>query len=159
MVTLHQLLKLMTEQRASDLHITADSAPMLRIDGRLVPVRMPPLQPPETQELCYAILTDEQKRRFEIAKELDFSFGIRGLSRFRGNLFRQRGAVAGAFRTIPYEVPSFETLGLPTILSDLCNKPRGLILVTGDGPLVEEFLALLSVNSWLTEIIHLAPVL
>ncbi len=131
MANLHQLLKAMIEKGASDLHITTSSPPQLRIDGRLHPLKMPPLSPPETKQLCYSVLTDAQKHRFEEDSELDLSFGVRGLSRFRANVFLQRGAVAGAFRAIPYKVRTFEELGLPRIVLELTKKPRGLILVTG----------------------------
>jgi len=131
MANLHQLLKAMIEKGASDLHITTSSPPQLRIDGKLHPLKMPPLSPPETKQLCYSILTDAQKHRFEESNELDLSFGVRGLSRFRANVFMQRGAVAGAFRAIPYKIMSFEELGLPRIVTELSKKPRGLILVTG----------------------------
>jgi twitching motility protein PilT len=131
MANLHQLLKAMIEKGGSDLHITTSSPPQLRIDGKLHPLKMPPLSPPETKQLCYSILTDAQKHRFEEDSELDLSFGVRGLSRFRANVFNQRGAVAGAFRAIPYKIKTFEELGLPRVVSDLSKKPRGLILVTG----------------------------
>ncbi len=131
MVTLHQLLKVMIDRGASDLHITAGSPPQLRIDGRLVPVKSNALSPTETKELCYSILTDQQRQKFEEEKELDLSFGIRGLSRFRSNIFVQKGAVAGAFRTIPYRIPSMKELGLPKITPELTRVPRGLVLVTG----------------------------
>src|ERR671910_2004331 len=130
-VTLHQLLKTMVERGGSDLHITTNSPPQIRIDGKLVPLDMPPLAAPETKQLAYSVLTDAQKHRFEENLELDFSFGVKGLSRFRANLFNQRGAVGAVFRAIPYEIKSFEDLGLPPIVQDLCKKPRGLILVTG----------------------------
>jgi twitching motility protein PilT len=131
MANLHQLLKAMIEKGASDLHITTSTPPQLRIDGKLVPLKMPPLSPPETKQLCYSILTDSQKHKFEETNELDLSFGVRGLSRFRANIFTQRGAVAGAFRAIPYKIKSFEDLGLPKVITELVRKPRGLILVTG----------------------------
>ncbi len=131
MANLHQLLKAMIEKGASDLHITTNSPPQLRIDGKLHPLKMPPMAPPETKQLCYSILTDAQKHRFEETWELDLSFGVRGLSRFRANIFMQRGAVAGAFRAIPYKILSFEELGLPRVVTELAKKPRGLILVTG----------------------------
>jgi len=131
MANLHQLLKAMVEKGASDLHITTGSAPQLRIDGKLVPLKTGALSPVETKQLCYSILTDAQKHKFEEESELDLSFGVKGLSRFRANIFMQRGAVAGAFRTIPFKILSFQELGLPTIVSDLAKKPRGLILVTG----------------------------
>jgi twitching motility protein PilT len=128
---LHQLLKAMVDRGASDLHITTGSAPQLRIDGELVPLKMNPLTPVETKQLCYSILTDAQKHKFEEDNELDLSFGVKGLSRFRSNIFMQRGAVAGAFRTIPFKILTFQELGLPPIVQELSKKPRGLILVTG----------------------------
>jgi twitching motility protein PilT len=131
MANLHQLLKAMIEKGASDLHVTTGSAPQLRIDGHLVPLKMPPFSSQDTKQLCYSILTDAQKHKFEENNELDLSFGVKGLARFRSNIFVQRGAVAGAFRTIPYKILTFEELGLPRVVSDLAAKPRGLILVTG----------------------------
>ncbi|MBW1972673.1 MAG: type IV pili twitching motility protein PilT [Spirochaetes bacterium] len=131
MFTLHELLKTMVETGASDLHITTGVPPHLRINGSLVPIDAAPLTPSDTKQLCYSVLTDAQKHKFEEENELDFSFGIKGLSRFRGNIFIQRGAVAAAFRTIPYKIMSFEELGLPPIVEDLTKKPKGLILVTG----------------------------
>ena len=130
-VNLQQLLKAMVEQGASDLHITTGSPPQLRIDGVLVPLRVNQLSQVDTKQLCYSVLTDTQKLRFEEDKELDFSFGVRGVARFRANLFMQRGAVGGAFRTVPFQVKSFGDLGLPPIIEELCNKPRGMVLVTG----------------------------
>ncbi len=131
MATIYDLLKTMVEKGASDLHITTGSPPRLRIDGKLIPLDNPALTPVETKALCYSILTDSQKHKFEENNELDLSFGVKGLSRFRGNIFMQRGAVAGAFRTIPFEIRTFIDLGLPEIVNDLVKKPRGLILVTG----------------------------
>lgn len=130
-VTLHMLLKAMIDKGASDLHISTGTPPLLRIDGRLVALRTPPLSPVETQELCFSALSDSQKRAFERDRELDFSFGVRGLSRFRANYFRQRGGVAAAIRTIPFETTSLETLGTPPVLKELARRPRGLILITG----------------------------
>ena len=131
MANLHQLLKAMIEKGASDLHLTTGSPPQLRVDGRLVPLRMEPLSPQDTKQACYSILTDSQKHRFEAQSELDLSFGVKGLARFRANVFVQRGAVAAAFRTIPFKILSFEELGLPPVIEKLSQKPRGLILVTG----------------------------
>ncbi len=128
---LHQLLKIMVDEGASDLHITTNSPPQIRVHGRLKPLNHPPLTAAETKQMIYAILNDSQKHMFEENLELDFSFGIKGLARFRANIFYQRGAVAGAFRKIPYEIRSFEELGLPPVVKTLCDKPRGLILVTG----------------------------
>jgi len=131
MANLHQLLKIMVEKGASDLHITVGSAPQLRIDGRLRALKMPPLTANDTRQLIYSVLTDSQKKKFEESNELDLSFGVKGLSRFRANCFVQRGAVSGVFRQIPFQIYSFEELGLPPILSDLANRAHGLVLVTG----------------------------
>src|SRR5690606_31676714 len=115
----------------TDLHVTNGSPPMLRLDGRLVPLRTPPFSPDDTKALCYSILSDKQKHRFEEDLELDLSFGVKGLARFRSNLYMQKGAVSGAFRLIPYEIKTFDQLGLPAIVRELATKPRGLVLVTG----------------------------
>ncbi|UFS69706.1 type IV pilus twitching motility protein PilT [Geomonas sp. RF6] len=131
MINFHQLLKDLVERGGSDLHITTNTPPQIRIDGKLTPMDIPPLNAIETKQLCYSILTDAQKHKFEEENELDLSFGVKGLSRFRGNIFIQRGAVAGVFRVIPYRILSFEELGLPPVVTELCGKPRGLILVTG----------------------------
>ncbi|OGR23515.1 MAG: type IV pili twitching motility protein PilT [Desulfuromonadaceae bacterium GWB2_53_15] len=131
MVNLHQLLKILVEANGSDLHITTNSPPQIRVDGKLTPMDFPPLNQVETKQLCYSVLTEAQKHKFEEENELDLSFGVKGLSRFRGNVFIQRGAVAGVFRVIPYRILTFEDLGLPPIVVELCAKPRGLILVTG----------------------------
>ena len=131
MSNLRQLLNLMVEQGASDLHLTCGSPPQLRIDGHLVPVKSQPLTSQDTQSLCYSFLTDEQRQQFEEKKELDLSFGVRGLCRFRVNLFIQRGAISGAFRAVANEILNFETLGLPPVVSELTKRSRGLILVTG----------------------------
>jgi len=121
----------MIEKGASDLHITTGSPPQLRIDGKLHPLKMPPLAPQETKQLCYSVLTDAQKHRFEDTNELDLSFSVQKLSRFRGNVFVQRGNVSGAFRAIPFKIMTMEELALPPIVTELSRKPRGLILVTG----------------------------
>ncbi|GMV12644.1 MAG: type IV pilus twitching motility protein PilT [Polyangiaceae bacterium] len=130
-VNLHQLLRAMIEKGASDMHITTGSPPLLRIDGAIVPLKLPPLSPVETKQLCYSVLTEDQKIQFEKNKELDLSFGVKNLSRFRANIFMQRGAVSGAFRSIPFKILSFEELGLPPVVTELASKPRGLVLVTG----------------------------
>jgi twitching motility protein PilT len=130
-VNLHQLLKTMIEKGASDMHITTGSPPLLRIDGSIVPLKLTPLGPVETKQLCFSVLTEEQRAHFEKENELDLSFGVKGLSRFRANIFTQRGAVAGAFRTIPFKILTFDELGLPAVISEFANKPSGLILVTG----------------------------
>jgi len=130
-IALSELLRKMIEHGGSDLHITTNSAPMVRVHGVLRPLEYSELTPAETKQLAYSVLTDAQKHRFEETLELDFSFGIKGLSRFRANIFNQRGAVGAVFRSIPYEIKSFEELGLPGVVTKLCEKPRGLILVTG----------------------------
>src|SRR6266516_765076 len=106
--TLHQLLKQVVEMGGSDLHLTTSSPPMVRLDGRLIPLPYPPMTVSETKQLAYSVLTDSQKHRFEESLELDFSFGIKGLARFRANIFNQRGAVGAVYRTIPYEIRSFK---------------------------------------------------
>ncbi|MFH0926370.1 MAG: type IV pilus twitching motility protein PilT [bacterium] len=131
MPNLQQLLSIMIEKDASDLHITIGSPPQIRVNGDLVPLDFQPLAAQETKQLAYSVLTDIQRMKFENDLELDFSFGIKGLSRFRANVFNQRGAVALAIRTIPHKIKTFEELGLPAIAKELCEKPRGLILITG----------------------------
>ncbi|HYO64149.1 MAG TPA: type IV pilus twitching motility protein PilT [Pyrinomonadaceae bacterium] len=131
-ISLSDLLKKLIEMGGSDLHITTNSPPQVRVDGHLRPLEgFRALTSADTKALAYSVLTDAQKHRFEEALELDFSFGVRGLSRFRANLFNQRGAVGAVFRAIPYEIKSFDVLGLPPVVSTLCDRPRGLILVTG----------------------------
>ena len=131
-LTLPDLLRRMTELGGSDLHITTNSPPQVRVHGHLHPLgEFPVLSPSETKSLAYSVLTDAQKHRFEENLELDFSFGLKGMSRFRANLFNQKGAVGAVFRAIPYEIRSFDALGLPPVVKDMCKKPRGLILVTG----------------------------
>lgn len=131
MPNLHKLLQTMIEKGASDLHLTTGAPPKIRVNGRLLSLDEPPLTHADTKQLLYSVLTETQKHRFEEENELDFSFGLKGLSRFRGNVFVQRGAVAGAIRTVPFEIKTFEALGLPPIVSNLAKKPRGLVLVTG----------------------------
>ena len=131
MISMHELLSMMYEKGASDLHITTGVSPTIRVDGRLIPMPAEPLMPQDTKRLCYSILTEAQKQRFEEDWELDLSFGVKGLSRFRANIYMQRGALAAAFRTIPFKIRDFDDLGLPPVVRDLCKKPRGLVLVTG----------------------------
>ena len=121
----------MLEIGGSDLHLTTNSAPQVRVHGHLRPLDMPILSAAETKQLAYSVLTDAQKHRFEENLELDFSFGLKGMARFRGNLFNQRGAVGAVFRVIPFEIKGFDQLHLPPVVGKLCEKPRGLILVTG----------------------------
>jgi twitching motility protein PilT len=122
----------MIEKGASDLHITAGDRPKLRVDGDIVNSNIEvSLQPKDTLQLAYSVLTENQKKRFEMEDELDFSFGIQNLARFRGNCFKQRGCVSMVIRQIPFNIRTFEELGLPRVIADLSDKPRGLILVTG----------------------------
>src|SRR6202000_3150258 len=130
-MTLSELLKKMIEMGGSDLHITTNSAPRVRVHGKLRPLDMPPLTAADTKSLAYSVMTDAQKHRFEEDLELDFSFGLKGLARFRANVFNQRGASAAVFRVIPYEIKSFQQLALPPVIARLCERPRGVILVTG----------------------------
>ncbi len=131
MATLPELLKTLVENSGSDLHITTDTPPQIRVHGHLKPLDLPSLGPAETKNLAYSVLTDAQKKRFEEALELDFSFGIRGIARFRCNVFNQRGAVAAVYRVIPEQIKGFTELGLPQVLANLADRPRGLVLVTG----------------------------
>ena len=129
---LRALLEEMIEREASDLHITAGERPKLRIDGDITDSTVNEvLTPKDTLQLAYSVLTENQKKRFETEDELDFSFGIQNLARFRGNVFKQRGCVAVVIRMIPFNVKTFQDLGLPSIVAKLAEKPRGLILVTG----------------------------
>jgi twitching motility protein PilT len=131
MVELQQLLESVIEKKASDLHITKGSPPQFRINGSLTTFDPVALTATDTKRLCYSVLTDAQRQKFEEDWELDFSFGVKGLSRFRGNIYMQRGAVAGAFRAIPFEILNFSELGIPAVVNELIKKPKGLVLVTG----------------------------
>ena len=130
-LTLQALLKAMVDKGASDLHITVGSPPRLRIDSDLVRLQTEPLTPVDTKTLCYSVMNDAQKLRYEEDLEIDFSFGIRNLARFRANVYMQQSCVAGAFRLVPYNVIPLDELGLPPIVTELTEKPRGLVLVTG----------------------------
>src|SRR5881398_1939826 len=130
-LSLSDLLKRLMEMSGSDLHITTNSPPQIRVHGHLVPLDLPQMTPADTKQLAYSVMTDAQKHRFEESLELDFSFGLKGLARFRANVFNQRGATSAVFRLIPFEIKSFNQLGLPAVVSKLCDKPRGLVLVTG----------------------------
>jgi twitching motility protein PilT len=131
-VNLRSLLEEMIERDASDLHITAGERPKLRVDGDITNSKVEnPLSPKETLQLAYSVLTENQKKRFENEDELDFSFGIQNLARFRGNCFKQRGCVTLVIRQIPFSVRTFDELGLPPALKQLSTRPRGLVLVTG----------------------------
>ena len=131
-LNLRILLQEMIQRGASDLHITVGNPAKVRIDGDLTEIYTKQvLAPKDTLSLAYSILTDNQKKRFETEDELDFSFGVQNLSRFRGNVYKQRGCVAMAIRQIPYEIVSIEKLGLPPVINQLADRPRGLVLVTG----------------------------
>src|SRR6266496_756431 len=131
-ISLSELLHKLAELGGSDLHVTTGTPPLVRVHGEIRPLdNYRPLTSVETKQLAYSVLTDAQKHRFEENLELDFSFGVKGLSRFRANIFNQRGAVGAVFRAIPYEIKAFEDLGLPAVVKQMCDKPRGLILVTG----------------------------
>src|SRR6476661_2132242 len=129
--TLPELLKMTVDLGGSDLHLATSTPPQVRVHGKLQRLPMPDLTPTETKQLAYSVMTDTQKKRFEETLELDFSFGIRGLARFRSNVFNQRGAVGAVYRLIPEKIRSFQDLGLPMVLSTLAERPRGLVLVTG----------------------------
>src|SRR5687767_6645117 len=131
MATLPELLRTLVEVHGSDLHITTNTPPQVRIHGHLQPLDLPPLGPSETKALAYSVLTDSQKKRFEETLELDFSFGIRDVARFRCNVFNQRGAVAAVYRVIPEHIKGFDDLALPAVIATLADRPRGLVLVTG----------------------------
>ncbi len=129
--TLPDLLKITVEMDGSDLHLTTNSPPAVRVHGKLRPLEFTPLNPAETKQLAYSVLTDAQKKRFEETMELDFSFGIRGVARFRCNVFNQRGAVAAVYRLIPEKIRTFQELSIPAVVAQLADRPRGLVLVTG----------------------------
>src|SRR5438093_7807494 len=131
MATLPDLLKMTVELNGSELHIATNTPPQVRVHGKLQRLQQPELTPSETKQLVYSVLTDAQKKRFEETMELDFSFGIKGLARFRCNVFSQRGAVGAVYRLIPEKIRTFGDLGLPAVLANLSERPRGLVLVTG----------------------------
>jgi twitching motility protein PilT len=130
-VTLRELLEEMTQRGASDLHVTAGVPPEIRVDGLITPTEHDVLSPELTAQLAYSVLSDEQRKRFETTKELDFSFGVKGLSRFRANVFLQRGVISMAIRQIPYAILAMEKLGLPPVVHDFTTQHKGLVLVTG----------------------------
>jgi twitching motility protein PilT len=129
--TLPELLKTTVDLEGSDLHLTIGTPPQVRVHGHLRRLEFPDLSPADTKALAYSVLTDAQKKRFEESMELDFSFGIRGIARFRCNLFNQKGAVGAVYRQIPEKIRTFEQLGLPAVIAKLAERPRGLVLVTG----------------------------
>jgi twitching motility protein PilT len=128
---IQQLFKLMVDSNASDLHITSGTSPGIRVHGEIIRVKTPPLTGEDTKRLIYQILSEDQKNEFEKKLELDFSFGIKGLARFRANVFNSKGAVAGVFRVIPTIIPDFKALNLPNVLLKMCDVANGLVLVTG----------------------------
>src|SRR5437868_10294439 len=131
-VNLRSLLEEMIEREASDLHITAGERPKIRVDGEITNSRIEyVLTPKDTLQIAYSVLTEQQKKRFEMEDELDFSFGIQNLARFRGNAFKQRGCVSMVVRQIPFAIKTFDQLGLPGSIAKMAEKPRGLVLVTG----------------------------
>jgi twitching motility protein PilT len=130
--TLPELLKTMVDLQGSDLHIATQTPPQVRVHGHLQRLPLPELTPAETKNLVYSVLTDSQKKRFEESMELDFSFGIKAIgARFRCNVFNQRGAVGAVYRLIPEKIRTFQELGLPPVLANLAERPRGLVLITG----------------------------
>jgi twitching motility protein PilT len=131
MPTLPELLNTTVEMEGSDLHLAAHSPPRVRVNGRLRTLPLPDLTPADTRQLVYSVLTDAQKRRFEETMELDFSFGIKGLARFRCNVFNQRRSVGAVYRLIAEKIRTIAELGLPKVLATFCGRPRGLVLVTG----------------------------
>jgi twitching motility protein PilT len=131
MINLLQLLKFAVDQGASDLHLVAGSQPAVRVNGRVVRVKLDPLSKEDTRKLAYSILSESQKTRFEETKEIDFSFDVKNMARFRANFFFQKSAVSAVFRRVPVNVPKFTELGIPPAVADLTNASNGLILVTG----------------------------
>ncbi|PYM36951.1 MAG: type IV pili twitching motility protein PilT [Candidatus Rokuibacteriota bacterium] len=130
--TMHDLLQIMIDRGASDLHIATSTYPQIRVSGKLVQLtEFEQLTPPDTQRLAYSVLNEAQKQKFEEENELDLSFGIQNLARFRCNVYRERGAVAAAIRVVPFKIRSFDELNLPPIVRQLADRPKGLILVTG----------------------------
>ena len=130
-MNLVELLKFASKKKASDIHISAGVSPGIRIDGQIIRIRGKSLSSEESRRLCYSVISDQQKADFEKKRELDFSFEIKGVARFRANYYFSRNAVSGAFRQIPSEIPDFKSLGLPLHIEALTNLPNGLILVTG----------------------------
>jgi twitching motility protein PilT len=130
--TMEQLLRLVVEQGSTDLHLSANLPPSIRIDDRLIPTEHAPLSPDDVRDIAYSMLTPERIERFERWKELDFAFSIEGVARFRANYFVQQGYIGAAIRMLPFKIFSFDELGLPgQIITDLCSKPKGLVLITG----------------------------
>ncbi|KMQ49717.1 Twitching motility protein PilT [Chitinispirillum alkaliphilum] len=131
MITMNEMLKKMLDMNASDIHLTTNSTPLYRIDGRLKPMSTEKLTPDDVLRLAYSIMNETQRKQFEQQKEVDFSFGVQNLARFRANVYLQRGCCTCAIRQIPYLIKSIEELGLPPIVTKLTERPNGLVLVTG----------------------------
>ena len=131
MISIIQVFKLALEKKASDIHLTANSPPLLRVNGEIIKVNAPPLKPNQVKELCYSLISNEQKAIFENKRHLDFSFFIKGLTRFRGALMFQKASVAGVFRVLNNTIPALSELGLPEAITEVINYPHGLVLVTG----------------------------
>jgi twitching motility protein PilT len=131
MATLPELLQTLVQMQGSDLHITTNTPPQVRVHGKLQRLQGTDMTPAETKQLAYSVLTDAQKKRFEETLELDFSFGLKGLARFRCNMFNQRGSVGAVYRVIPEQIRNFQELALPPVIATLADRPRGLVLVTG----------------------------
>jgi twitching motility protein PilT len=129
--TLPQLLKALIDQKGSDLHLSPETPPRLRIDGALLPLDVQALTPQDCMQLCYSVLTDEQRKTFEEQHELDLAFTVKNLSRFRANIYMQKGHVSGAFRVIPFKTYTLQELHLPPVIEKICSLPRGLVLITG----------------------------
>ncbi|HKP10927.1 MAG TPA: type IV pilus twitching motility protein PilT [Blastocatellia bacterium] len=130
-LSLTAMLRELIERGGSDLHLTENSPPMVRVHGGLQPLNYEPLEASQIQHVVFSLLTDKQKTDLEAKQQIDYSFGVKGMSRFRSNVFYQRGAVGAVYRAIPFEIRSFEDLGLPAAIQRMCEKPRGLVLVTG----------------------------
>jgi twitching motility protein PilT len=131
MISLRELLEDMMQQEASDLHLTAGLPPQYRVDGDILSSKFDVMSPDDTRAMAYSILNDDQKKHFENDKELDLSFGVQGMSRFRANVYLQRGVTSMAIRRIPYEIMTFESLGLPRVIGNFAKLHRGMFLVTG----------------------------
>ena len=130
-MSIMEILQMATKENASDVHIVAGNPPIMRVHGRLVRLNIDPLTLNQSKELCYSLISDEQKSRFEKEKDLDFSFAIDDIARFRGHLFYQKRSIGGSFRQIPSSIPNIRDIGLPSALLEIAKKPFGLVLVTG----------------------------
>src|SRR5438105_3874229 len=130
-MTLNDLLKFTVQQKASDLHVKPMRPPLLRVEGKLLPLKAQPLAPEELEKMLIDVLTPKQKAHLDEHLYVDFGYSLPGVSRFRATVFYQRGTLSGVFRRIPFNFPNLEDWGLPPVLSELCHLPQGLVLVTG----------------------------